>query len=61
MSKTYCINVQCPFRNCDKHPAVLKGKQGTAVFAAYDSICRKYLSWVLERISNNEIQTHDVD
>lgn len=55
MSKTYCINVQCPFRNCDKHPAVLKGKQGTAVFAAYDSICRKYLSWVLERISNNEI------
>lgn len=45
---TYCINNQCPFKECERHPskisrACIDGK-GYVSVANYDGVCRRYLS-----------------
>lgn len=50
--KTYCINLECPFKKCDRHAGKLK--KGVYSFAAFDGICREYLAWLLEEILKRE-------
>ena len=44
--KSYCINKECPYSTCDKHPSQLKGETGIIVFSEYDKTCRKYIGWL---------------
>lgn len=51
---TYCCNTECPFTDCEKHSISLKGKNGLASFAALDGCCRRYISWLAERIAEGK-------
>ena len=45
---TYCINGQCPFKDCERHPskiskAAIQGAEYVSV-ANFDGVCRRYIS-----------------
>lgn len=55
-NKTYCINMSCPFKDCDKHLIQLKdikydGSEKKYVnVASLDSICEDYLGYLVDEI-----------
>lgn len=53
IQKTYCVNNECPFKKCDKHPHRLKkikNKSKYVKIANFDAICKKYLTYLLNEI-----------
>ena len=56
--KTYCNNIDCPFKDCDKHLKQLKAKKGAVNVANFDSICKRYFYYLLE-IAMNEGEDYD--
>lgn len=57
--KTYCINSDCPFKKCDKHLQQLKklkDKSGYVKVASLDSVCRDYISYLIEKLANKNLQ-----
>ena len=46
--KTYCINADCPFIECDKHLHQLKNEDGYVNVAAFDSVCRDYIGYLID-------------
>ena len=50
---TYCINVSCPFKDCERHLSQLKGKDGDVSIAALDGTCRRYISYLVEVLDND--------
>ena len=47
--KTYCINANCPFTECDKHLQQLKNQceNKYVKVASFDSVCRDYLHYLI--------------
>ena len=53
---TYCINVNCPFKNCERHLHQLEKYKNTQMqvsVANFDGTCREYLNYLLEEVSRN--------
>jgi hypothetical protein len=53
--KTYCINLGCPFKECDKHLNQIRNvecKDKYVKVAALDSVCRDYIGYLLDEILN---------
>ena len=51
--KTYCVNADCPFKQCGKHLRQLKkikDKSQYVKVANLDSVCEDYLHYLLEEI-----------
>ena len=48
----YCINKNCPFKDCDKHLSQLLTTQpdGRTIIgtAALDGTCRRYITWLVK-------------
>lgn len=57
-NKTYCINKDCPFKDCDKHLSQLKIKEGMVNVANFDGVCDRYLFYILE-IAMKEGENYD--
>lgn len=53
MNKTYCMNKDCPFDDCDKHAIQLEGKEGKYTFANLYSVCRRYISWLVDEVKKD--------
>ena len=53
MAKAYCINMNCPFHDCEKHMKQLEGKGGYYTFAGFDAICRRYISWLVSEVNKD--------
>lgn len=54
MTKTYCINSNCPFTDCEKHLTKVKSETNNHVYvASVDGVCRQYLSYLLDSIQEN--------
>lgn len=51
---TYCINVSCPFKDCDRHPLRLKGTKCEGSFAALDGTCRRYLAYLVDILEEKD-------
>ena len=52
--KTYCINANCPFKECDKHLCRLKKdnqKDKYVKVVALDSVCRDYIGYLIDNES----------
>lgn len=52
---TYCINAQCPFTKCERHPnkiadAHKQGQRFVSV-ANFDGVCRKYIGHLVTEIT----------
>ena len=49
---TYCINNQCPFKECERHLSKISeayiDKKGYVSVANYDGMCRKYISYLVD-------------
>lgn len=45
---TFCVNRECPFRDCERHICHLEGCDPNEVhsFAALDGTCRRYIGWL---------------
>ena len=58
-NKVYCINAQCPFKDCESHLQHLKhcnATQNDVKVSNLDGVCRRYISWLVceaEREINN--------
>lgn len=55
--KTYCVNKGCPFKECSKHLHQLKNakdKNRKISVAALDSVCRDYISFLVEEGFDND-------
>lgn len=55
--KTYCVNVGCPFKECDKHLQQLKkvkDKNEYVKIASLDSVCKDYLCYLLDEIEEGK-------
>ena len=50
--KTYCLNVDCPFKYCNKH--IYYCQNETALVANFDAVCKKYISYLLKECAYNE-------
>ena len=51
--KTYCVNGNCPFKECDKHLQQLKNAKDKSKYikvASLDSVCKDYLHYLLDEI-----------
>ena len=50
---TYCNNRKCPFTDCKYH--ILNCRSiGKVRVANLDSICRRYITWVLKEVENDK-------
>lgn len=49
---TYCINGQCPFKDCERHPSKISkaALQGTGYVSVvnFDGICRRYIGYLVD-------------
>lgn len=45
---TYCINSNCPFKDCERHFEHSKKIKGMISIASLDGVCRRYLNFLLE-------------
>ena len=55
MTKTYCVNSNCPFTDCDKHLTKVKEEDSKHVYIAnVDGVCRKYISYLIDNISGGD-------
>lgn len=54
---TYCINDDCPFEECARHPCRLQGKEGYVSIANFAGTCRDYIGWLIKEIKSGENQT----
>ena len=55
--KTYCVNSDCPFKECDKHLQQLKkikDKTEYVKVASLDSVCKDYLYYLLDLVSKEK-------
>ena len=55
---TYCINKQCPFKKCERHPskiaeAAIQGR-GYVSVANFDGVCRKYIGHLVDEVERGE-------
>jgi hypothetical protein len=51
---TYCINKNCPFEDCERHPnkintTYVNGKDYVSI-ANFDSVCRRYISHIVDEV-----------
>ena len=51
---TYCINASCPFKDCERHPLQLRGKNCEGSFAALDGTCRRYLGYLVDILEEKD-------
>lgn len=55
--KTYCVNADCPFKECDKHLLQLKKVKDKSEYikvASLDSVCKDYLHYLLDEVEESE-------
>lgn len=49
---TYCINGQCPFEECERHPGKIAeaARQGRGYVSVsnFDGVCRKYIGHLVD-------------
>ena len=49
---TYCINRDCPFKDCERHLNKIRaeGRTGTEYIsvASFDGVCRRYISHLVD-------------
>ena len=49
---TYCINRDCPFKKCERHPSkiskVALNGTGYVSIANFAGVCREYIGYVLD-------------
>ena len=55
---TYCINKQCPFKECERHlskisEACINGR-GYVSVANLDGVCRKYIAYLADEAERGE-------
>ena len=61
--KTYCVNANCPFKKCDKHLQQLKKVKDKSEYvkvASLDSVCKDYLHYLLDEISNKTFKEQKI-
>ena len=54
---TYCVNSDCPFKDCDKHLSQLKkmgDQNGQVIIADLDSVCRHYMHYILLKLESGK-------
>lgn len=52
---TYCINGDCPFKNCDRHHSKIKSAAkatGYVSVADFGGTCKRYLEFLVEECSS---------
>lgn len=57
---TYCINNNCPFKKCERHPskiskAALHGT-GYVSVANFDGVCRKYIGYLVDELKRGKAE-----
>lgn len=47
--RSYCINEECPFTDCDRHHSHIT-EPGIYSFADFDTTCKKYITWLATKL-----------
>ena len=55
---TYCINSECPFKDCEKHISKSRSKDKVYV-ANFDGICKRYIAYVLKEVNKKWMKKED--
>lgn len=58
---TYCTNMNCPLKKCERHLSHLKkfkGQKMTVKVANLGGICREYLAYVYDCVVEEEKNVH---
>ena len=50
---TYCINRDCPFKDCERHLDNVKDCSGYIRVAALDGVCTRYIGHLVEEFEKN--------
>ena len=45
---TYCVNAECPFKDCERHSCHIDKKWQFVSLAAFDGVCRRYIDYLVE-------------
>lgn len=48
---TYCINNDCPFKDCERHMAQIPTKEGVYTLANFDGVCKRYIKFVASEVA----------
>ena len=48
--KTFCINTECPFKDCDRHPILLKGVRTIVSVAPLDGVSDRYIRYLVKEV-----------
>lgn len=49
--KTYCVNGDCPFKECDRHKSHAPKFHGFISVANFDATCEKYISYLVSEVA----------
>lgn len=49
---TYCINAECPFKDCERH--LRRAKSRFVSVANYDGVCRRYIGHLLNELNEED-------
>ena len=47
--KSYCINEECPFTDCNRHRSQIT-EPGIYSFADFDATYKKYITWLATKL-----------
>ena len=48
---TYCMNMDCPFKDCDRH--LCRAQNKMVSIAALDGTCRRYIAYLVDEVMGN--------
>ena len=53
MDITYCINIHCPFTECERHLTKIENATEDVSVANFDSVCREYISYLVDKVGRS--------
>lgn len=53
--RTFCINDDCPFTDCDRHYKHVEGVNCLVSLADFSGTCRRYISWIVDEVKGGAV------
>ena len=56
LDRTYCINAECPFTDCDRHLSKIQSKTGYVSIANFDGVCERYIGYLVDELNEENVK-----
>ena len=61
LDRTYCINTECPFKDCDRHLSKIQSGTGYVSIANFDGVCERYIGYLVDELNEENVKGEQYD